>query len=110
MFDLLFFMRNTPRWLRSALAALLFFPSVWVGVMLGDTLFIISRYGLGAYRDGLRFASSKHGILTDGTVLPGYIDIPRALFDTFLVFLFLALALWTANYIIGLLRQGRRLD
>ena len=110
MFDALFFMRNTPPLLRLIFAFGLFFPSVNGGVLLGDMLFIILRYGLDAYSDGLRFASSKHGALTDGTELTFLEELFRIPLVLFMVFGFMFVVLWAIDYLIGQLRNWKSLD
>ena len=103
-------MRNTPPLLRLILGFGVFYPSVYGGVLLGDMLFIILRYGLDAYSDGLRFASSKHGVLTDGTELSFLEEFFRIPLILFLVFGFMFVVLWAFDDLIGLLRNRKKLD
>jgi len=93
----LFFCRHLSKGAISVLMICLFLPATFLGVKLGDTLFIIWRYGSKAYADGLRFEDSKHGILNNGEHLRWYIDIPRGLFDFILVLVFVAVGLWLCD-------------
>ena len=88
----------------------LFFPSLDGIGPLADKLFIILRYGLDSYRNGLRFANSKHGILTDGSELSFLEELCRVPLAFFLVFGFMFVVLWAIDYLIGQLRNWKSLD
>lgn len=92
-----FFCKHLSEGIASLLMFCLFLPALCLGIKLGDTLFIIWRYGLQAYSDGLRFENSKRGILNTGEELIWYIDVPRALFDVILGVIFMIVGVWLCD-------------
>ena len=105
--DILFFMRNTPAWLRKLLMLGLFFPSVYGIGWIAGNFFIIFWFGLDRYRDGLRFASPRQGVLTDGTELSFLAEFVYVSFVLVMVFGSLFLSLWAIDRMIGLLGRGK---
>jgi len=97
----LFFCNHLSKNAISNIMLCLFFPSVFLGVKFGDTLFLLCAYGFKAYANGLRFQSSKHGLLNNGEQLAWYINIPRGTFDFILVFALMITGLWICNLLVS---------
>lgn len=103
----LFFCKHIPERILGSVMLCLFFPTVYLGVKLGDTLFIIFRYGMKAYSDGLRFYDSKHGILNNGETLRWYIDIPRGTFDFIFILIFACIGISLCDLCFFLIQKKR---
>lgn len=86
-----FFCRHLPKSVNLLIFFILFFPTVYLCVRLGDALFIIWRYGMKAYSDGLRFQNSHLGILKNGEELKWQLNVPRVIFDLVLAYIFIAI-------------------
>ena len=92
-----FFCKHLPIEITMLLMLCFFLPAFLLGTELGDTLFIICRYGLKAYSGGLRVESWSRGILNTGEELRWHIDLARAIFGYILVVVFMVVGIWLCD-------------
>jgi len=85
---------------------LAFCPLVWASVTIMDFLVIIWAFGKKAYfEEGLRFANSKKGILSNGQHLAIGWEIIRASLILTLIIIFM----WIIDIIVGILKKKLKL-
>ena len=72
---------------------LLIVPLFYCSCTIADAAFVCVRYGTHAYfRDGLRVADWKHGVMSTGERIPIWWDLPRGISGFLLGVVFIVIA------------------